>query len=247
MGYYFRLTTRVLLYAPSHRQDSTHHGLCYTSRGALAATKNSSMGLPHEGSIRRSIAPWANFLTTELHLAPWRERVRSRSVEKTANFICSLRKIEPPQWKRYLINSDYVLKLTYCCCCYCFVFAFVFVVCFVFLFCFVCVFCFVLFCLLCFVLFLCLFCLGFGLCWVFFFFCCLVMGCFGFIIIIFLSGYNQYPTTSISNIVMTKENIVNIRLRLQVRCLWHAVVNQRALLVPLNKPSNLTAVHYQCS
>ena len=27
------LTARVLLYAPSHRQDSTYHGLCYTSRG----------------------------------------------------------------------------------------------------------------------------------------------------------------------------------------------------------------------
>ena len=31
-----RLTARVLLYAPSHRQDNTYHGLCYTSRGALA-------------------------------------------------------------------------------------------------------------------------------------------------------------------------------------------------------------------
>ena len=35
-GNSFRLTARVLLYAPSHRQDSTYHGLCYTSRGALA-------------------------------------------------------------------------------------------------------------------------------------------------------------------------------------------------------------------
>ena len=51
------LTARVLLYAPSHRQDSTYHGLCYTSPGALARTRNSSMGSPHEGSIRRPIAP----------------------------------------------------------------------------------------------------------------------------------------------------------------------------------------------
>ena len=29
----------------------------YTSRGALAGTRNSSMGPPHEGSIRRPIAP----------------------------------------------------------------------------------------------------------------------------------------------------------------------------------------------
>ena len=70
MGCSFRLTARVLLYAPSHRQDSTYHGLCYTSRGALARTRNSSMGPPHEGSIRRPIAPCANALTTELHLAP---------------------------------------------------------------------------------------------------------------------------------------------------------------------------------
>ena len=55
IGYSFRLTARVLLYAPSHRQDSTYHSLCYTSCGP-----------PHEGSIQRPIAPWANALTTEL-------------------------------------------------------------------------------------------------------------------------------------------------------------------------------------
>ena len=42
----FQLTARVLLYAPTHRQDCTYHGLCYTSRGALAGTRNSSMGSP---------------------------------------------------------------------------------------------------------------------------------------------------------------------------------------------------------
>ena len=57
IGYSYRLTARVLLYAPSHRQDNTYHGLCYTSCGALAGTRNSSMGPPHEGSIRRPIAP----------------------------------------------------------------------------------------------------------------------------------------------------------------------------------------------
>ena len=35
---------RVLLYASSHRQDNTYHDLCYTSRGALTGTRNSSMG-----------------------------------------------------------------------------------------------------------------------------------------------------------------------------------------------------------
>ena len=57
MGYSFRLAARVLLYASSHRQDNTYHGLCYTSHGALVGTRNSSMGPPHEGSIRRPIAP----------------------------------------------------------------------------------------------------------------------------------------------------------------------------------------------
>ena len=47
IGYSYRLTARVLLYAPSHRQDSTYHGLCYTSRVALAGARNSSMGPPH--------------------------------------------------------------------------------------------------------------------------------------------------------------------------------------------------------
>ena len=37
IGYSYRLTARVHLYEPSHRQDNTYHGLCYTSRGALAA------------------------------------------------------------------------------------------------------------------------------------------------------------------------------------------------------------------
>ena len=44
MGYSFRLTAMVLLYAPSHRQDSTYHSHCYTNHGALVW--NSSMGRP---------------------------------------------------------------------------------------------------------------------------------------------------------------------------------------------------------
>ena len=51
IGYSYRLTARVLLYAPFHRQNNTYHGLCCTSRGALAGMRNSSMGPPHEGSI----------------------------------------------------------------------------------------------------------------------------------------------------------------------------------------------------
>ena len=44
IDYFFRLATRFFLYASSHRQDNTYHVLCYTSRGALAGTRNSSMG-----------------------------------------------------------------------------------------------------------------------------------------------------------------------------------------------------------
>ena len=54
IGYSYRLTARVLLYAPSHRQDNTYHGLCYTSRGALAGMRNSSMGPP-----QRTLYLWA--------------------------------------------------------------------------------------------------------------------------------------------------------------------------------------------
>ena len=61
MGYCFRLAARVLLYASSHRQDSTYHSLCYTSRGTQAGMRNSSMGPPrridpmtHRTMIERS-------------------------------------------------------------------------------------------------------------------------------------------------------------------------------------------------
>ena len=45
-GILFRISARVILYAPSHRQDSIYHGLRYTSHGALAGTRNISMGPP---------------------------------------------------------------------------------------------------------------------------------------------------------------------------------------------------------
>ena len=43
------LPHRLLLSINS--KDNTYHGLYYTSCGALAGTRNSSMGPPHEGSI----------------------------------------------------------------------------------------------------------------------------------------------------------------------------------------------------
>ena len=39
----FPISSKGSFYAPSHRQDSTYHGLCYTSRGSLAGTRNSSV------------------------------------------------------------------------------------------------------------------------------------------------------------------------------------------------------------
>ena len=39
MGYSFQLAARVLVYAPSYRQESTYHSLCYTSNGTLAGTR----------------------------------------------------------------------------------------------------------------------------------------------------------------------------------------------------------------
>ena len=63
IGYSFRLTARVLLYAPSHRQGSTYHRLCYTSRGALAGTRNSS---PSAMRISNASSPCAARLTRML-------------------------------------------------------------------------------------------------------------------------------------------------------------------------------------
>ena len=52
----FPINSKGSCICTSHIQDGTYHGLCYASRGALAGTRNSSMGSPQEGSIRRPIA-----------------------------------------------------------------------------------------------------------------------------------------------------------------------------------------------
>ena len=69
-GLFFAISSKgtIYMFHPSYRIAHTN-GLCYTSRGTLTGTRNTSMGPPHEGSIRRPIAPCANALTTELHLA----------------------------------------------------------------------------------------------------------------------------------------------------------------------------------
>ena len=45
MGY-SPVSSKCSFILPSHRQDNIYHGLCYTSRGSLAWTRNSSMGSP---------------------------------------------------------------------------------------------------------------------------------------------------------------------------------------------------------
>ena len=43
-GLLFSISSKFFLYALSHRQNNTYHAFGYTSRGALAGTRNSSMG-----------------------------------------------------------------------------------------------------------------------------------------------------------------------------------------------------------
>ena len=57
IGYSYRLAARVLLYAPSHRQDNTYHGLSYTSRGALAGTRT-VVSVVHLSDKERDVASW---------------------------------------------------------------------------------------------------------------------------------------------------------------------------------------------
>ena len=58
-----------------HPTDRMIHTTAFVTRGALAEARNSSMGQPHEGSIRQPIAPRANALTTELHLAGYPTKI----------------------------------------------------------------------------------------------------------------------------------------------------------------------------
>ena len=69
ISYFFLLAARVILYAPCHRQDTTYQGLCYTSCGALAVMRNSSLGPPWE-TDPTSHHTMNRHSTTELHLAP---------------------------------------------------------------------------------------------------------------------------------------------------------------------------------
>ena len=69
MGYSFWLAARYIIYTPTHRQDSTYHTLHYAKRGALARTRNSSMG-PSWKIKPTTHRTMSGRSTTELHLAP---------------------------------------------------------------------------------------------------------------------------------------------------------------------------------
>ena len=60
-GLLFAISSKDLLYASSHNQDSTYHGLCYTNRGAQAGTIIAQW-VHHEGSIRRLIPPGVRYI-----------------------------------------------------------------------------------------------------------------------------------------------------------------------------------------
>ena len=62
------LSSKGFLYALFHRQDNTHHGLCYTSSWALVWMSNRSMGPPWIDPTTHSTI--CECSTMELHLTP---------------------------------------------------------------------------------------------------------------------------------------------------------------------------------
>ena len=65
----FQLAARILLHATSHRQDSTNHGFVMPVMEHWLG-RAIAQWVHQEGTVWRPIAPWANTLTMELHLAP---------------------------------------------------------------------------------------------------------------------------------------------------------------------------------
>ena len=103
MGYSFWLTARVLLYAPSHRHDSTYHSLCYTSHGALAWTRNSSTG-----------SPWRIDPTTSHHertLLP-RSYISPPPLQWRSIYLIQYHKTKPT---KYIIKQHTSITITTCC------------------------------------------------------------------------------------------------------------------------------------
>ena len=86
------IAARDLLYAPSHRQDITYHSLCFTSRGALAGTRNSSVGLLWRSKILKEGNVLFNntFNTFYLGLYGVRDMVKDHSDSERGNTVSPL-------------------------------------------------------------------------------------------------------------------------------------------------------------
>ena len=67
-GLLFPINSKGSLYAPSHRQDSTYHGLCYTSRGSLAGTSNDEYVHHPTDRLTHTMVRW--FVESILHGGP---------------------------------------------------------------------------------------------------------------------------------------------------------------------------------
>ena len=66
MGYSFWLAARVLLYAPSHRQDNTYHSLSFTPVMDLWLEQEIAQWVHYEWPMWWPIAPWAEY--SEIYL-----------------------------------------------------------------------------------------------------------------------------------------------------------------------------------
>ena len=67
MGYSFRLTARDILYAPSHTQDSTYHGLCYTVvEHWLERDANLEMAIANIG-LNQKLTLWKRMFYLTIH------------------------------------------------------------------------------------------------------------------------------------------------------------------------------------
>ena len=77
------LSIRFFLYAPSHRQDNTYHGLCYTSRGALAGTRNSSMGKLLKGCTPPNKMPWTTIIAFGAIIDIWNVSIMDKKNTNT--------------------------------------------------------------------------------------------------------------------------------------------------------------------
>ena len=69
----FPISSKGSLYASSHRRDNTYHGLYYTSRGALAGKRNSSMCPPWriDPTIHRTMSERSYHGHTSCSLLTW--------------------------------------------------------------------------------------------------------------------------------------------------------------------------------